>query len=456
MPRLFGTSGVRGLVNGKLTSLTALKLGLAFAAFLGNEGTVGVVSDARLASPILKMALIAGLANGGINVIDFGTASTPGLLHAVKRRGLSGGVAVTGSHTPPEIHGILFFRSDTAELYGDYERKLERVFEETRFSFASWTKTGSVSRSTPLRDYVLDILESFSENEFRGYKIVLDAGHSPAVSELTEILERLGCKVFVLNGKVDGRFPNRPPNPLPEYLSQLRKAVTSKRADFGLAIDGDGDRAVFVDEKGHVVTPDYAGAIFADEELASRAGGVVVCPVNTSRVIEYVVRRHRARCVYTRIGPPAMVEAILKHSGDVVFAFEETGKYIWPGNIYYGDPAYASARLLSIVSEKSPLSELAETLPQFYQEKLAVPCPDEAKQAVLERLRAELERLEEVEVITIDGVKAVFPGGDWVLLRPSGTEPVFRCFVEASSPRRLDELRSFALRVLRKALTNRA
>lgn len=438
------------MINEKLTPLTVAKVALSFAAFLHNRGEVGICMDARIGSPMIKTIFAASLTAGGVNVVDYGLTSTPALLHAVKRKWHSGGVAVTGSHTPPQIHGILLFKNDTAELFREEEEWVEEIFFKGSFRVVEYARIGSVKRGDSEKPYIEDILERFGEEFFKNRNVVLDAGHSPAVCVLSKIFEALGCRVSIINGDVNGLFPKRPPNPLPEYLDELRQKVVEEKADFGMAIDGDGDRAIFVDERGGVITPDYMGALFAKYELLEKKG-VIVCPINTSSVVNYVIEKYGGDLVYTRVGPPAMAEALVK-TENAIFAFEETGKYIWPGNIYYGDPAYAAAKTLQLIEDYGPLSELIEEFPKFYQEKIAIPCPDYLKKPLLEKLREELEGLKNSELILVDGIKIVFKNGDWILLRPSGTEPVFRCFIESGSPDRLKELKEFTLKIVKKAM----
>ena len=448
--KLFGTSGIRGLINDKLTPELAVKAGLTFSTFLGNEGMVAVGMDARLGNFMLKYSLTAGLLAGGMNVLDLGYSSTPAVLHVVKKLKLKGAVAVTGSHTPPEIHGLLFFKKDTSELFQSEEEVFEKIFFAESFKREKWNGIGKYSESSSEKIYVENLLSRFNR-EFKGYKVVVDAGHSPSSNALCKILESVGCKVYMLNTDLDGRFPSRPPNPLPEYLDMLKKKVTNADADFGIALDGDGDRATFVDERGNVVLPDYMGALFSKYELIDKKGGVIVCPINTSNVIYYVLENYGGRYVHTRIGPPAMAEALVK-TENAIYAFEETGKYIWPENVYYGDPGFAALRLLEILSRDGSLSSIIDEFPKYYIKKLAIPCPDEKKKAVLEKIQKMLYKKEDVELVLVDGVKVVFPNRDWILLRPSGTEPVFRCFVESSSEKKLEELVKKALKIVEEAM----
>ncbi len=440
MMKVFGTSGFRGYVDGKLNPINVVKLALSFARFLGS-GEVAVGMDARLGNGMVGRAFIAGLLSGGIDVVDFGLTSTPGLLHASKGR--KGAAMITGSHTPPEIHGILLFREDTAEIFGEDEEKIERIFQEEDFSFAPLGGLGSLSRDDALPRYREDVRRVFPE--VPKAKVVLDAGHSPAVKDFIEILPELDIKV--LHGDVRGDFPERPPEPSGKSLQLLGEAVRQEGAAFGLSLDGDGDRAIFVDECGRVIPPDYLGMVFAIEEVRRKGVKRIACPVNTTGAVE-ALRERGIEVIYTRIGPPAMAQAILE--GRAVFAFEESGKYIWPDNILYGDPVYATAQLLNLLNGRR-LSDLLSWIPRRYSFKCSVPCPEEKKSealsAIKRRIRGVGEKIEE-----LDGIKVIFEDTSWVLLRPSGTEPVFRCRVDAPTEERAYELKRMAISLLKEIL----
>ncbi len=456
MGKLFGTSGVRGLVDRELTPELATKLGLAFATFLGNEGTVGVAGDNRLTTHILKNAVISGLCAGGVNVIDFGIVPTPALLHAVKEYKLKGAIMVTGSHTPPEINGLLFFLSDTAELTEDEEKVVEDIIFGEEIRRVPWNEVGKVETSDAISPYVNHIVARFGEGCFSSWKprVVLDHGNGVSVLAAPKVLTLLGCDVININDVMDGRYPSRIPYPKPDTLTLLSRTVREVNATLGVGFDGDADRAIFVDELGTVHWGDVAGAIFAMEELKAKGSGAIVCPINTSRLIEYVVKELGGRVVYTRVGPPAIVKGI-KTTKDVVFAFEETGKYIWPWNVLYGDSVLATAIMLKVVERYGNLSEVVAKLPKFYQFKEAVHCPNELKGKVLKRVKELIKQFNLVgEVIEIDGVKVVLEDGSWILFRPSGTEPVFRCYVEAQSRERAEELRNIGLKILMKAMSS--
>ncbi len=431
---IFGTSGMRGKVEGKLNPLNVMKLALSFSRFLGNDGVVGLGRDARLGNEVIRYVVLSGLLSGGLDVIDFGLTSTPALLHA--SRDLDGSVMLTGSHTPPEIHGILLFREDTAELFGEDESAIERIFSREEIYYSSLRELGRFSTGSPLEAYREDIRRVFPR--IPRARVVLDVGHSPSADIFKHIFPEV--EFVLLNEEVDGEFPNRPPEPRSEDLKRVGRIVREERAKFGLLLDGDGDRAIFLDERGHIIQPDYLGVIFALEE-SSKGIKKVACPVNTSSVVE-ILKERDVKIIYTRIGPPAMAKAIVEENAG--FAFEESGKYIWPKNILYGDPAYATALLLNL---EENLSELIKKLPKRYSYKKAVPCPEELKKKVLKEIIEMVHKIDG-EILMIDGIRITLQDGSWILLRPSGTEPVFRCHVEAITHQRLNELKELALKIL--------
>ncbi len=451
--KLFGTSGIRGKADVEITPEMVTKLGASFASLLGNEGVVAVGRDVRLPAELLQHALISGLLAGGVDVEDYGPVPTPALLWAVKKRGLNGAAVITGSHTPPEIIGALFFMGDTAELSYEESLKFERIFFDGP-SLMPWTKVGNYSKVEAFDVYLEGVLEQVDLNKLRppNFRVVLDPGNGAASLMLGRVIRAAGVDTIMINDKVDGTFPNRDPYPRLEILGELVRAVRKNEADLGVATDADGDRAIFVDEEGRAMWGDVSGSVFAEDALSRHAGGVVVAPINSSQLLKWVCDRHGGRVVYTRVGPPAIVSEI-KRVG-AVFGLEETGKYIWPEGILYGDPALATLKMLEIISEKQKtLSQLVQEFPKFYAIKRAFHCPNELKEVVLASILKEWRKMgEKADIVKVDGVKMVYPDGSWMLLRPSGTEPVFRAYVESRSPDRAKELAKLASSLVKRAL----
>jgi phosphomannomutase len=426
--RLFGTSGIRGQVDDFLTPEFAVRAGLAFAGLLQNKGSVLVGRDVRSNSQLIESALISGLLAGGVDVSDCGIVPTPALLFSVKQLQHSGGIIVTGSHTQAATTGLLFFLADTSELDERDELRFEQLFRAEQPKRMPWNEVGISSK--------IDILETYFEELRRqlgslgGYRVVVDPGNGSTCGTLGKILEDAGCEVVSINEKPDGTFPARSPYPQPSTLGQLASKVQEVQADLGVGTDSDGDRALFA-KQGSVLWGDITCAMFVKNELKNHNGGHIIMTINTSNVIQLLCQQYGGTLTVTKVGPPAMAEA-LRREKDALIATEESGKYIWPRILMYGDAALATGKLLQIMkNEQKSLEQLETELPRFYQFKSTIPCPDELKPYALKYAVNSWKDVKDVEVSTIDGVKVNYPNHSSFLLRASGTEPNLRCYAES-------------------------
>jgi len=437
----------------EITPEMATKLGVTFASFLGNEGTVAVGRDVRLPAKLLHHAFISGVLAGGVNVEDCGLTPTPAVLWAVKKRGLDGAAVVTGSHTPPEIIGFLFFMSDTAELSVEESYQFEKIFFN-KPKVVAWNEVGKCSEIDVSDLYLRSVLEHVDLRKISSsdFKVVLDPGNGASALVCDKILQAAGVEVVVINGEPNGMFPNRDPYPRPEVLSELVREVNESGADIGSATDADGDRAIFVDDEGKVLWGDISGCVFAKDVLMKHGGGVIAAPINTSQLIKWVCNVYNGKITYTKVGPTCIVSGL--KTVKAVFGVEETGKNIWPEAILYGDWILATLKMLEIMArEQKSLSELAQEFPKFHMRKEAFHCPEALKKSVMmNALKKWKKRSEEAEVVTIDGIKIIYPDGSWMLLRPSGTEPVFRIYVESQDPIRVQELAKVGSELIKKSL----
>lgn len=445
--KLFGTSGIRGTVGGLLTPEFVAKVGQSFAAFLENRGTVFVGRDVRLHSQSIQSALMSALLAGGVDVVDCGLVPTPALLFALKESRSTAGLMVTGSHTPPPIDGILFFLSDTGEMDSRGERLLEDIYWSERWRVPTHTEKGSLSSLDIIGTYLREVHKQLGN--VGGYKVVVDHGNGATCATLGRALEQLGCEVVTINGQSDGRFPSRSPDPQPSTLTQLSQAVKDSKADLGVGTDSDGDRALFATEQGQILWADSTGALFAKDELKKHGGGRVVTTVNTSSIFRLLCQEYGGSLTITKVGPPAIAEA-LRSTEDAIFATEESGKYIWPEIILYGDAALACGKLLQIMKRESKsLEELQVSLPKFQQFKSTIRCTDELKAGALKFAIDRWKGRKDVEVSTVDGLKVVYPNSSWFLLRASGTEPLLRCNAESAN---LDEAQKLLERATELAI----
>jgi len=279
---IFRAYDVRGIYGVDLDEEVARRIGLALGRYLGGRGRrLAVGMDVRLSSPSLKKALIDGITSAGCDVVDVGLVPSPVLYYAVASMGLDGGAMVTASHNPPEWNGFKLCRRGAyiiAEGMGMEELKalaMSRDLEEAEVK-------GRVEEDPKLLDRYIDDMVS-RVRVTRRLKVVLDVSNGCCSLTAPRMFEKLGCEVTVLNPELDGRFPAHLPEPTEETLAELRRRVVELGADFGVGFDGDGDRAVFVDDKGRVLLGDV------------EPGAAVVYDVSCSSIVEEAIRRHGGR-----------------------------------------------------------------------------------------------------------------------------------------------------------------
>ncbi|HEV8359755.1 MAG TPA: phosphoglucosamine mutase [Candidatus Thermoplasmatota archaeon] len=428
-PALFGTNGVRGIVNEFLTPELALRLGKAIGTFF-DGGKVLVGGDPRLSTPMIKSAVVAGLGSVGCRVHDGGTAPTPALQFTLHQGGYDGGAIITASHNPPEWNGIKAVDADGTELSREQEERIEGFYYEQRFRAARWEDmTPAIPEPGVNERYIEAVLRAVDRAAIaqRSFKVVVDCSNGASCYTAPFLLRRLGCKVVALNAQPDGAFPGHESEPTPENARQLVAAVGALQADLGCIQDGDADRAVFVDEGARYVDGNLALALLGGEAVKRKPGGLVVTPVSTSMAVEDVVKAAGGRVQYTRVGSPTVAHT-MKDTG-AVFGGEENGGLIFPDHQHVRDGLRSIAAILELMAKTGkPLSSLLATVPRYATIKAKVHCPDAAKQEVLARFA----KGQHGRVDTTDGVK-VFSDAGWVLVRPSGTELLMRVFAESKS-----------------------
>jgi phosphomannomutase/phosphoglucomutase len=429
MKRLFGTDGIRGWVNELLSPQFALEIGQAIGTSLGNKGKVGIAIDTRTSNLMLKNALVSGLLSTGISVVDFKLIPTPALQFGVRTLSLDLGVVITASHNPPEFNGIKCIASDGTELAREDEEKIETIYFEKNYRFVSWDKLGKVSEYDITEEYVNAILSLVDSKAIRAanFKVVLDCANGTGCFATPLLLEKLGCKVITLNAQPQG-IPSHPSEPTKENLYDLIATVKALGADLGIAHDGDADRAIFVDEKGNYIPGEKTLALCAQELVKKHSGSLVVTAVSSSLCVEDVVKSYGGKVEYTKVGSPIIARVMRKKNA--IFGGEENGGLIFPEFQYCRDGAMAIAKLLELLAHtKKPISKLISEIPHYFLYKTKLACPEELKEKVLKKY-IKLKEAEKLKMLKIDGVKIIFKDS-WVLVRPSGTEPIYRIYSEA-------------------------
>jgi phosphomannomutase/phosphoglucomutase len=253
--KLFGTNGVRGVVNVELTPEMAIKLGAAIGTFFGKNKNIVIGFDARTSGPMFAKAVTAGLMSAGCNVYAAGLASTPAIQFSVKNHNMDGGVIISASHNPPEYNGIKCIWSDGIETSHEQEVEIEAIYFENRIAYASWDKLGNKRELPNINDEYREAIKKHidpTKIAAKHFHVVVDAANSVGGIALPPLLRELGCKVTTINANIDGTFPGRLPEPRPESLGDLSKTVQAVGGDMGVAFDGDADRSIFCDGNGTI------------------------------------------------------------------------------------------------------------------------------------------------------------------------------------------------------------
>ncbi len=454
MGKLFGTFGVRGIANEKITPEFALKMGMAFGTMLKREGRkrplVVVGRDPRVSGEMLKEALISGLLSIGVDVINVGIAPTPAIQFACRYFRTDGGAVITASHNPPEYNGIKLLEPNGLGLKKEREAVVEELFFNENFDRAKWHDIGEIREEDIIRPY-LDAIKSRVDMEAikrRRPFVVVDTSNGAGSLTLPYLLRELGCKVVSVNAQPDGHFPARNPEPNEENLRSFMKIVKALGADFGVAQDGDADRAVFIDENGNFIQGDKTFALVVKAMLQENGGGLVVTTVATSHIIDELAKQYNGKVIKTKVGDLIVSRALLEHNGLV--GGEENGGVIFPDFVLGRDGAMTTAKIVEIFAKSGKkFSELIDELPRFYQVKTKRHISGD-RHAAVEKV-AELAEQRGFRLDTTDGTKILFDDG-WVLVRASGTEPIIRIFAEAKDEEKAEEYLSIGLELLKESL----
>jgi len=447
MKRLFGTNGVRGIVNEEMNIQFALELSKAIGTFFGG-GEVVVGSDTRTSNEMIKGAVLSGLLSTGCGAVDIGIVPSPTLQLFVKEGNFKGGIIITASHNPPEYNGIKGIDHKGMELSRQEEEAIENLYFTKSFKQAKWNQIRPLRREErAIGNYLRAVLKQVDSKLIRKVKmkVVLDCGNGTACFTSPYLLRELGCEVITINGQPDGSFPGRPSEPLPENLEPLMKLVEESKADLGVAHDGDADRSIFIDEEGKYIYGDRTLALVAGSIVERQGGGLVVTPVSSSTCVEDVVKSFGGEVHYTKVGAPIVARTMFELGA--VFGGEENGGLIFPNHQYCRDGGMAVAKVLEILAEKEEkMSELIGSIPEYSLFKTSVSCPEDKKEEVLE---AFIDAAKDRRIITVDGAKIFYEEG-WLLVRPSGTEAIFRIFAESKNSRRAEKLAKEGARKLQE------
>jgi len=429
--RLFGTNGIRGVVNRELTPETVTKIGGAIGTFFGKKRIV-VGHDGRTSSPMFVRAIIVGLTSTGCDLYQAGMAPTPTIQYAVKHYKMDGGVIITASHNPPEYNGVKVVADDGIELSREQEIEIENIFFNEKIKWAHWKDIGRISRLPDVLNLYNKTIErhvDINAIEKRHFHVVVDPGNGVGALTAPYVLRELGCQVTTINANVDGAFPSRLSEPIPENLGELASTIRAVKADVGVAYDGDADRAIFADERGEIHWGDRTFALIEKYFLHDNRGEIIVTPVSSSHVIKDIADEYSGKVVWTKVGSIIVSHTMKKINAKL--GGEENGGVFYAPHQPVRDGTMTTALVLDIMAKtRKKLSRLLAELPSYYIEKDKIECPEKFKEKVVEKL---LKKVKGATVDTIDGAKIWFNDKSSILIRPSGTEPIYRFYAEAET-----------------------
>ncbi len=440
---IFKAYDIRGIVDKTLTAAGVETIGRAIGSEARARSVKAVVigRDGRLSGPTLSQALARGLQASGVDVIDIGQVPTPVVYFAAHRLGTQSGVAVTGSHNPPDYNGLKMVLAGET-LAGDAIQGLRRRIESGDLSAG----TGSYTEQPIVDQYVERIVSDVKTA--RKMTIAVDCGNGVAGAIAPSLYRKMGCEVIELFCEVDGTFPNHHPDPsVPKNLQDLIRTLQSSDAELGLAFDGDGDRLGVVTKSGKIIYPDRQLMLFAKDVLSRNPGALVIYDVKSTRNLAPWIERHGGKPLLWKTGH-SFVKSKMRETG-AALAGEMSGhvffKERWFG---FDDGLYAGARLLEIVSREADPSALLEGLPDAVSTpELQIKLAEGENYALIDKLQGSAKFTDAREVIRIDGLRVEYADG-FGLARSSNTTPVIVLRFEADNEQALERIQEDFRRVI--------
>ncbi len=440
--RLFGTNGVRGIYGRELTFPLVIDLTYSLATYF-KTGPIVVGYDGRKSSPILSNIVSAVLNAGGLDVIMAGQLPTPCLQFAAKSKKCGGGIMVTASHNPPEYNGIKPCATDGVEISREDELRVEDIFYNRKFSKVDQTNKTFADHNI-VNEYMERVLSLIDVEKIksRSFKVVMDLGNGIQALVAPYLLKKLGCQIFTINSNIDGDFPGRGPEPTVDNLTSLSNMVRDLNADFGVAYDGDGDRSLFCDEKGIIHPGDKTAAVLIKYLINEKhTGAEIICPINTTLNVQLVADEGNSNVVYTKVGSVEVSREMVKRNA--LIGLEENGGFMYGKLNQVRDGAMTTGLVLDMLTNFSlankatnSFSEIIASLKKIAQFKTKFKCP--SKEVANKIVTKCLEHGSPKKIEKVDGAKIWIDDESWIMIRPSGTEPLVRMYGESISQTLLD------------------
>ncbi|OGZ21216.1 MAG: hypothetical protein A2922_01035 [Candidatus Nealsonbacteria bacterium RIFCSPLOWO2_01_FULL_43_36] len=441
-PEIFRAYDIRGIYPEMLNEEAAYLIGRAFVKFLKKQRpTVVVGKDARLSTPKISSHLIKGITDQGGNVVDIGLSITPMLYFAAAHFKYDGGINVTASHNPPQYNGLKLVREKAIPISGDSGmEEIKEMVLRGRFKDA---EKGRAIKKNVSEEYIKFNLKDHNLKMIKPLKVVVDTANAVPGLVVKEFFKKTNCKIDHLFADLDGNFPNHLPSPHEEKnLGAIKREVLKKKADLGIAFDGDGDRIIFVDEKGEIIPGDFITALMAELILKENPGEKVLCDVRSSNIIREAVKMAGGRVVIGRIGHSFIKERMRKEN--IIFQGELNGHYYLRSHYFSEAPFFVILKIIEEVSKTGKkISELVKDFAVYYHSGEINFKINDKKGA----LKALEDKFKDGKILKIDGLRIDFEDW-WFNVRPSNTEPLLRLVLEAKTKKLLAEKKEELLALL--------
>ncbi|TFF98326.1 MAG: phosphoglucosamine mutase [Promethearchaeota archaeon] len=448
---IFGTSGIRRVFMNysesdvMLTPQMALEVGLALGTYLDGNANVVIGKDIRTSALPIEYAFISGLVSTGCNVKTLGIVTTPTLAMSQRYLRADAGVMITASHNTPEYIGLKFWGPSGMGYVPEQEEEIERIYNDKAFLNIEWDEVGKVTNVDDIND--IHIIDVTNRIMFDGSNlhVIADPGNGSGCEIVPKLLSAYDIKIMTINAQMDGKFPGRNSEPSKENLIQLSKFLkTSDQDDIGIALDGDADRVIFLDEDGVIVDPIRLLTLMAVDYLKRYKDTIpkenlkVATPINSSSLMEDVLNPLGCEVLRTEVGDIKVAEAIKEKGG--FLGGETSGTYIWPRTHLGPDSIGTIAKVLRMIVESGKtLRELLNDIPDYpyyrkaFKLKKDIPFTDDINEKIIKEVKEVLEgkgkKLKNTN--KLDGVRFDFDEG-WILVRRSGTSPYLRISGESS------------------------
>jgi len=435
MGKLFGTNGVRGIFSEDFNLEFIHELILSISTYF-QCGTILVGYDGRHSSPVISKIVCSTLNFAGLDCHLAGLVPTPCLEFATKNLGYDGGIMITASHNPPEYNGIKPVASDGVETSREDEEIIEEIFFKKSWKYNSSRYGTTKNDSSAIQTYIDGIKSQVNVSKIKSgkFKAVLDIGNGAQAVTAVKLCEQLGCEVIAINEQIDGNFSGRGSEPTPNNLQELSSVVVKNGADFGIAFDGDGDRSILCDNEGKLLTGDMSALLLSNYLLSKNPNSKVITAINSGNWIDEMVSQTNSTVIRTKVGSVEISRKMVDENA--LLGFEENGGFMFGKHNHVRDGGMTLALVLDLLaSSKKSLVEEFKILPSSFTTKDKIPCAEEDANKVISRLLADFPDSD-----TTDGIKIVLDNKNWVMIRPSGTEPIIRIYAESDSQKNLEIL----------------